>query len=128
MTSLRGLDLSGNEIDLNSLAALTNLPWLGLRSSEIVDVSPLAALTNLEGLDLSHNEIADVSPLAALTKLDWLGLDGNKIVDLSPLANLTNLDRLRLKSKPDPGHQRPCRQPRPEWIRRLGVAGGQPPQ
>ena len=116
---LQQLELRNNNItdlravNLNALAALTQLTYLGLRHNRgpahpespddherISDISPLAQLTRLERLDLRDNHISDIEPLAALQRLRRLDLRDNRLQvdDLSALGGLLQLQQLNLRN------------------------------
>ena len=97
LTNLHFLGLGGNQVaDIGPLAGLTNLNHLYLNGNQVADIGPLAGLTNLNHLYLSDNRVADIGPLAGLTNLHFLGLGGNQVADIGPLAGLTNLNHLYL--------------------------------
>jgi Leucine-rich repeat (LRR) protein len=73
--ALRFVNLSGSKvINIESLAALTNLRSLDLSCTPVVNIKPFAALTNLQSLNLSDTLVADIKPLLVLTKLQHIDL------------------------------------------------------
>ena len=97
--ALRSLILTNNYImDIQPLAALTELEELDLYSNHISDISPLASLAALRTLDIEHNTVSDISALGACTQLKELQLGFNEICDISPLASCTQLSVLELEN------------------------------
>ena len=95
--NLRVLSITVNPIsDLNPIAKLTRLEFLGMWGLRGADITPLANLANLRGLDIAVCDISDISPLSRLTNLTFLNARKNRIADLTPLANLANLVDLYL--------------------------------
>ena len=116
---LQQLELRDNNItdlravNLNALAGLTQLKYLGLRHNRgpahpespddharLSDISLLAQLTRLERLDLRDNHVSDLEPLAALHRLEGLDLRDNRLQvdDLSALGGLQQLQQLNLRN------------------------------
>ena len=89
-SSWTALSLGVNpNLDVISLAGLTQLNWLYLRGCNLTDVRALAKLNKLEELHLSHNKIADISALAECKQLKRLWLYGNNLTK-AKIAKLQN--------------------------------------
>ena len=96
LKNLKTLNLSRTDVDVSTLATLTNLEVLHFGYTGVSDVSALASLTNLEVLGLGQTAVSDVSALASLTNLEYLALYGTGVSDVSALAHLKNLKTLFL--------------------------------
>lgn len=123
LTNLRALDLSGWEIDAESLnviaklhrlshlslrvpthaplaflKSLTHLSSLALSGIWVEDLSPLSHLTSLRRLEISGDGLTTVDALEPLTGLRKLSIDGGRIRDYRPLRKMQELKSLSLRS------------------------------
>lgn len=84
---LKQLNIQGAAIeDFSPIGKMTNLRYLGLKSTLIKDLGVLRGL-KLVNLDISGTEVKDLSPLKGMN-LDTIQISRTKVKDLSPLAGM----------------------------------------
>lgn len=95
---LTTLFLDNNYIisDIQPLANLTNLNYLGLSNNAVTDISAIQNASDLLSLTMNNNQVADISPLQDHFQLDYLLMGNNQVSDISVLHNLTSLSTLYL--------------------------------
>lgn len=106
LTSLEGLDLSGNNgiTDVEPLAGLKNLTTLSLvfdednAATDLTDISALKDLTKLESLSISYTGIQDISAIAGMTELTTLTINNSDVKNTAALANLSKLTTVDLSA------------------------------
>lgn len=94
--NMQALDIGHNFVtDLDFLTDMPQLKVLILGANySCGSLAPLAALTELEYLEIFSTQCNDVSPLAGMTKLKDLNIAGNwQLRDISPLYDLPSLER-----------------------------------
>jgi len=93
---LGNCEITGYEIELQSLNEYKHLQKLNLASNQMLNTSFLKGLIHIKKLYLYHSNLQDVSFLESLPELEELVLSGNPIQDYSYLKNLKELQYLNL--------------------------------
>ncbi|MFO0976215.1 MAG: hypothetical protein U0996_07425 [Planctomycetaceae bacterium] len=99
LTNLRALDLSGWEIDADSLSVIAKLHRLSHLSLRVPTRAPLAFLKNLtqlSSLELTGIWVEDLSPLSQLNSLRRLHISGDGLTTIDALEPLTGLRKLSM--------------------------------
>ncbi len=94
LQNLINLYLYGSTIrteDLENIAKLNNLKYLGLSRCFITDISPISNLTQLKRLNLSINSITNIDILKNFKDLEYIVLYGNQIDDFSPVSHVNKV-------------------------------------
>lgn len=92
-----GSPIGDYETNLEILAGLTQLEYLGVANCNIPNLDFLSELSNLKYLALFNNSLTDISTLANLTELETLRLNINGITDVSALLDLHHLLSLEIQ-------------------------------
>lgn len=99
LTNLRALDLSGWEIDAESLSVIASLHRLSHLSLRVPTRAPLAFLKNLtqlSSLEMTGIWVEDLSTLSSLTSLRRLHISGDGLTSIDALEPLTGLRKLSI--------------------------------
>ncbi|WP_157976451.1 leucine-rich repeat domain-containing protein [Parahaliea mediterranea] len=81
---------------LDGLATFSSLRSLDLSGNQIDNIAPLAEVFNLESVYLSDNQIVDPLPLAELQALNSVDLAGNRSLRCPDRQALLRVSHLRL--------------------------------
>jgi internalin A len=97
LTNLTYLGVAGDGVtDARLFTNLTRLEGLGLYDNSIHDISPLLPLTSLTSLSIGWNGVTNPALLAQMPQMRYLALNGNSLTNVPFLAGLTNLIDLSL--------------------------------
>jgi hypothetical protein len=92
LPNLRELNLIiSNVSDLSWITSMPRLETLFLNGNSITDIGPLSRLANIKNLVLSNNSISDLTPLSGLVTLERLDIGNNAVRYVTPLSSLVNL-------------------------------------
>ncbi len=101
VTNLKGLDLTGNEIQqIDDFPSFKELNFLNLSNNKISRISGLENLPKLKCLLLKGNHITKIENLKKLQELKWLDLSDNQIKKIEGIENLPRLRQVKFDGNP----------------------------
>lgn len=94
-----------DDIDIKSIACLSNLKELSISGTNITDITPLEKLKNLKSLSIHSNQLSNIDTIKTMQNLESLSIGGENhsgmgthgvLKDISSIQNLTKLKSLTI--------------------------------
>ncbi len=98
VTSLKSIDLSGNNIQTVDFSENTTIQYMNLSYNKINKINNLQNVESLKELNLSYNNLDNLYFLYGTNDLELLNLCANKIANISPIKNINTLEHIDFSS------------------------------